>query len=125
VRRPVRVLLVEDNDVYRESLAFLLGRRDEVEVVGEVATGSEAATASGRLDVDVAVVDFRLPDIDGAEAAYAVRERSPATSVVFLSASAGRDERDAARTSGFALVQKDAGIDALVDAILASARMST
>jgi hypothetical protein len=41
---------------------------------------------------------------------------------VFLSASAGTDERDAARMSGFVLVQKDDGIDALVNAILTSAK---
>jgi DNA-binding NarL/FixJ family response regulator len=117
VRRPVRVLLVEDNDVYRESLAFLLGRREDVEVVGEAATGSAAAAACVELDADVAVIDFRLPDIDGAEAAAAVRERSPATSVVFLSASAGPEERDAARISGWTLVQKVDGIEALVAAI--------
>jgi DNA-binding NarL/FixJ family response regulator len=116
--RPIRVLLVEDNDAYRESLAFLLDRREGLEVVGGVATGSEAARASVDLDADVAVVDVRLPDIAGTEAAADLRQRSPRTSVVLLSASAGADEREVARVAGFALVQKDEGIGALVDAIL-------
>jgi two-component system nitrate/nitrite response regulator NarL len=122
VRRAIRVLLVEDNDVYRESLTFLLGQREDVEVVGGIATGSAAAAACVELAADVAVIDFRLPDIDGAEAANAVREGSPATAVVFLSASAGSEEREAARMSGWALVQKDEGLESLVQAIHASAR---
>jgi two-component system nitrate/nitrite response regulator NarL len=122
VRRAIRVLLVEDNDVYRESLTFLLGRREDVEVVGGIATGSAAAAACVELAADVAVIDFRLPDIHGAEVANAVRERSPATAVVFLSASAGSEEREAARISGWALVQKDEGVESLVQAIHAAAR---
>jgi two-component system nitrate/nitrite response regulator NarL len=122
VRRAIRVLLVEDNDVYRESLTFLLGRREDVEVVGGIATGSAAAAGCVELAADVAVIDFRLPDIDGAEVANAVRERSPATAVVFLSASAGSEEREAARISGWALVQKDEGVESLVQAIHAGAR---
>jgi DNA-binding NarL/FixJ family response regulator len=112
------VLLVEDNDAYRDSLAFLLGRRDGIEVVGAVATGEAAAPTCEELDVDVAVVDLRLPDIGGVEVAENVRVRSPATRVVFLSASAGPDERDAARLAGAPLVQKDDGIETLAHAVL-------
>jgi DNA-binding NarL/FixJ family response regulator len=117
------VVLVEDNDAYRETLAFLLGRSGEVAVVGEVATGSGAAGACAEHEADVAVIDLRLPDLDGTEAAMAVRERSPGISVVFLSAS-GADERGTAPISGWPLVRKDAGIDALLDAIRESARSS-
>ena len=81
---PIRVLLVEDNAEYRDTLAFLLDSQEDVDVVGRVATGFEAADASAELGADVAVVDFRLPDITGSEAAAAVRRRSPETSVVFL-----------------------------------------
>jgi DNA-binding NarL/FixJ family response regulator len=111
------VLLVEDNDVYRESLVFLLGRHEGLEVVGGVATGGVAARACEELDADVAVIDFRLPDIDGGEAAEEIRERCPEASIVFLSASAGPEEADAARRSGVALVRKDEGVDALVSAV--------
>ena len=82
---PVRVLLVEDNDVYRESLVFLLGRYEGLEVVGAVADGGAAARACAALDADVAIVDYRLPDIDGGEAAEEIRERCPQAAVVFHS----------------------------------------
>jgi DNA-binding NarL/FixJ family response regulator len=118
---PIRVLLVEDNDVFRESLAFLLRRYEDLDVVGAVATGGSAARASAELQADVVVIDYRLPDIDGAEAAESVRERRPEASVVFLSASAGHEEINAARSSGAALVRKDEGVEALVGAVRAAA----
>lgn len=118
----IRVLLVEDNDVFRESLEFLLERRAEVTVVGAVADGSSAARAFADADAAVAVIDYRLPDLDGAAAAAEILERSRRAGIVFLSASAGPEERDAAARSGFALVRKDEGIDRLVDEIRAAAR---
>jgi two-component system, NarL family, response regulator DevR len=113
------VLLVEDNDAYRDSLGFLLGRRPGIDVVGGVATGTEAAPASEELAADVAVVDLRLPDVSGVEAAEQIRARSPRTAVVFSSASV----RSAETTPppGSKLVRKDEGIDALVAAIVQAA----
>ena len=118
---PIGVLLVEDNDVYRESLVFLLGRVDGLDVVGAVADGAAATPACLELDPDIVVVDFRLPDIDGAEVAADLRARCPGIAVVFLSASAGQDEYDAASSAGAALVRKDEGVDALVRAVRAAA----
>ncbi|MGH3110912.1 MAG: response regulator [Gaiellaceae bacterium] len=117
---PIRVLLVEDNDVYRESLVFLLGREDGLEVVGAVSDGRSAAPACAELEAEVVVVDFRLPDVDGAEAADDVRALCPGTAIVFLSASAGQDELDSARRFGGAFVRKDEGVGTLVGAVRAA-----
>jgi DNA-binding NarL/FixJ family response regulator len=121
VAGPIRVLLVEDNDVYRESLELLLDRYEGIQVVGAVALGGEAAAACAEHEAEVVVIDYRLPDVDGSVAAEEVRERCPGAAIVFLSASAGEEERDAARGAGVALVRKDEGIDILVDAVRAAA----
>jgi DNA-binding NarL/FixJ family response regulator len=118
---PIRVLLVEDNEIYRDSLAFLLARQEGIEVAGVVGTAAAAPGASVDLGVDVAVVDYRLPDEDGFEAAELIRERSPSTAIVFLSASAGEEERGAARRAGADLIRKDDGGDTLVGAVRAAA----
>lgn len=111
---PIRLLLVEDSDVYRDSLVFLLGSRDGLEVVAAVPDGVAAVRAFRERAPDVVVLDYRLPDVDGAEVAA---ELGDGVAIVFLSASAGRDEYDAASSAGAALVRKDEGIDALVRAV--------
>ncbi len=82
---PIRVLLVEDNDVYRDSLVFLLAARAGLDVVEAVADGASAVRAFREHEPDVVVLDYRLPDVDGA----AVGRQSISGPVVFLSASAG------------------------------------
>ena len=118
---PLRLLLVEDSDVYRESLVFLLGARPDLEVAGAVADGASAVRAFRELRPDVVVLDYRLPDVDGGTVAADLEAESARPAIVFLSASAGRDEYDAASSAGAALVRKDEGIDALVRAVRAAA----
>jgi two-component system nitrate/nitrite response regulator NarL len=113
----IRVLLVEDSEVYRDSLVFLLGTRDDLEIVAAVGTGAAALRACREHAPDVVVLDYRLPDVDGAAVAADLRDAA----IVFLSASAGRDEYDAASSAGAALVRKDEGVDALVRAVRTAA----
>ena len=117
----VRVLLVEDSDVYRESLVYLLQARRDVDVVAAVPDGASAVRASRELDPDVVVLDYRLPDVDGAEVVEQLAEQRSRAAIVFLSASAGRAEYDAASSVGAPLVRKDEGVDALVRAVHAAA----
>ena len=64
---PIRVLLVEDNDVFRQALILLLELQDGIEVVGAVAEGNSAVGAYREHRPDVVVMDFRLPGMDGVE----------------------------------------------------------
>jgi DNA-binding NarL/FixJ family response regulator len=118
---PIRVLLVEDSDVYRDSLVFLLGLRAGLDVVDAVPDGASALRSYRQHAPDVVVLDYRLPDVDGAVVVADIREEEQHAAVVFLSASAGVDEYDAASSAGAALVRKDEGIDALVRAVRAAA----
>jgi DNA-binding NarL/FixJ family response regulator len=111
---PIRIVLVEDSDVYRESLVFLLDTREDLRIAAAVADGAAALRACREHEPDVVVLDYRLPDVDGGVVAA---ELPGDTAVVFLSASAGREEYDAASSAGAALVRKDEGIDALVEAV--------
>jgi DNA-binding NarL/FixJ family response regulator len=117
----IRILLVEDSDVYRDSLVFLLGTRSGLDVVGAVPDGASALRAFREHTPDVVILDYRLPDVDGAVVAADIREEAHQAALVFLSASAGTDEYDAASSAGAALVRKDEGIDALVRAVRAAA----
>jgi DNA-binding NarL/FixJ family response regulator len=117
----IRVLLVEDSAVYRESLVFLLGSRADLDVVGAADDGASAVRAVRELGPDVVVLDYRLPDMDGAAVVAELEADGTRPPIVFLSASAGRDEYDAASSAAAALVRKDEGIDALVRAVRVAA----
>jgi DNA-binding NarL/FixJ family response regulator len=115
---PIRILLVEDNDVYRASLELLLGLQEGLEVVEGVADGAVAATAARATRADVVLMDFRLPGIDGAAATRAVLEMCPDAAVVCLTAEATEEEDEAVREAGAAaLIRKGGPIDELVAAI--------
>jgi DNA-binding NarL/FixJ family response regulator len=117
-----RVLLVEDNDVFRSSLELLLALQEGIEVVGAVGNGDDAARAARELDPDVVVMDYRLPGLDGAAATRAVRDASRAA-VVCLTAEATSYERAAVVAAGAVrLVEKGGPIDALALAIHEAAR---
>jgi DNA-binding NarL/FixJ family response regulator len=123
VDTPIRVVVVEDNEVFREALELLLGLRDDMEVVASVADGSDAASAAAVLRPDVVVMDYRLPGMDGVQATRAVLAAYPDTSVVCLTASASLRERDALAEAGAAaFLRKDDGLDAIVTAIRDAAR---
>ncbi|TMK70145.1 MAG: response regulator transcription factor [Actinobacteria bacterium] len=115
---PIRVLLVEDNQVFSEALELLLGLQEDIEVVGAVGEGQKAVEAVLELVPDVIVMDYRLPGIDGVQATRAVRAAAPGVAVVCLTASANLREVDALYEAGaVACLSKDQELDEIVAAI--------
>ncbi len=115
---PVRVLLVEDNDTFRETLELLFGLREEVEVVGSVSSGDRALPLVTALQPDVVLMDYRMPGLNGAEATRAVLDAYPEARVVCLSASVTADEVEEVKRAGaVACVTKDEDFDRLVATI--------
>jgi DNA-binding NarL/FixJ family response regulator len=123
VSEPIRVLLVEDNQVFREALELLLGLRSDMEVVASVPDGAAAAAVAAEVRPEVVLMDYRLPGLDGVQATRAVREACPSAAVVCLTASATLRERDALTDAGVvACLRKDDGLDAIIAAIRGAAR---
>jgi two-component system response regulator DesR len=114
----IRVLLVEDNDVFRQALELLLGMQAGLEVVGAVAEGTGVVDAANELRPDVVVMDFRLPGMDGVEATTALKAALPEIAVVCLTASASPRELAALAAAGArACLRKDQELDEIVEAI--------
>ena len=119
---PIRVLIVEDNQTFRETLHLLFELRPEVRVVASVASGDEAPDACRTHRPDVVLMDYRMPGMNGAEATRAVRAAWPVARVVCLTASANAAEMQALRDAGAAdCLTKDQELDAIVGAITRAA----
>jgi len=118
-----RVLIVEDHRVVAEGLAALINRQTDMTVVGSVGTVAECAEAAVALDPDVVLLDFRLPDGSGPDAAAAIRNVRPAAKMIFLTREDTEAARFAAVQSGAsAFIHKSRAASDVVDAIRDVAR---
>jgi len=119
----IRVVLVDDEALVRAGLRMMLGGDDRIEVIGEAANGRDGVELIARHRPDVALMDIRMPVMDGLAAVREVVRRGSATRVIVLTTFDADDMvftalRDGA--SGFLL--KDTPPAALVDAVLRVAR---
>lgn len=116
--RSLRVLIVQDHAMLAAALAEILASASDVTVSGIVRTGSEAAAVAAREKVDVALIDFRLPDVSGPQAAVMIRAVTPGTAIVFQSADESEtDLLDAIDAGATAYLTKSAMADQIVEAV--------
>ena len=116
-----RVLLVDDNDLYRQGLRTLL-EGEKVDVVGEARTGSEALAEIGAAAPEVVVMDLNMPGMSGVEAIRQMAAIAPLTRVLVLTAShEDGDVMDAIMSGACGYLVKDSSIDQLLAGIRAAA----
>src|SRR6476660_6949498 len=119
---PVRGVIVDDHRLFVDALALFLGHSDRRTVIGSALDGQASIELVASQGAEVAVIDVRMPEIDGLETARRLRKRSPATRVILVT---GLDEpqlAEQAREAGaVALLTKGALHDELKEAILAAA----
>lgn len=85
---PLRVILVDDENLIRSALATMLSLEDDLDVRGEAATVADGAELARDEQADVAVLDLQLPDGDGLALAARIAEVSPATRCLILTSHA-------------------------------------
>lgn len=81
---PIRLLLVDDQDIVRAGLRSLLERHPEMEVVGEAGSGTEAVALAQELLPDVVLMDITMPEMNGAEATRQIKKTVPEVNVLAL-----------------------------------------
>lgn len=121
--KPIRVLLVDDQSLFREGCRTLLSVHDTLEVVGEAANGEEALQRVAALKPDVVLMDLRMPVLDGVTATRRIHAEHPQSRVIVLT-TFDDDEQvfDALRAGAVGYLLKDTPSARLVEAIHASAR---
>lgn len=82
---PIRVMLVDDQQIVRQGLATILLYEEDIEVVGEAGDGQEAVSAAQALRPDVVLMDLKMPVLGGVPATRQIREALPETQVIVLS----------------------------------------
>jgi NarL family two-component system response regulator LiaR len=80
----IRILIVDDHQVFRQGLRLLLQSASEIEVIGEAADGDEAVRLAQQLRPDLVLMDLMLPELDGIAATTAIRNDLPQTKVLIL-----------------------------------------
>ena len=114
----IRVLLAADQAMLVAALSTILNAQDDIEVVATANTGSEAVTAALSHRTDVAILDIRMPGMDGIAAAQAILSRIPECRIIMLTTFNEEElvaQSIAAGAHGFLL--KDADPEVLVGAV--------
>jgi putative two-component system response regulator len=117
----IRILVVDDHQIFAHSLVRLLGSRPDLKVVATAGSVAQAIVAATAYVPDVILMDFELPDGDGPRATEQIKGLTPAVKVIMLTARTDDQsfvQAIAAGCSGF--VKKEDSVDVLLDAIVAA-----
>jgi two-component system, NarL family, response regulator LiaR len=119
----IRVLVVDDHDLFRAGLASVLASQNGIDVVGQASSGRAGVRLAAELRPDVVLMDMRMPDIDGPAAARQILAHNPDVRVLALTvASDERDVSSAIIAGACGYLLKDSPIDDVVEAVRAAAR---
>ena len=116
--QPARLIIVDDYELVRAGLRKLLTGQQGLEVVGEAANGREALALCRRLHPDLALIDVRMPEMDGLATCRAIKQECPATSVILITVHENLDYLlDALRAGAAGYLFKDVTQSELIGAV--------
>ncbi len=119
----IRVVVVDDHDLFRAGLSSLLGAQSDIEVVAQASGGRMGIRLATELRPDVVLMDLRMPDVEGTEATRGILERNPATRVLVLTVSTDDGDVEAALNAGACgFIAKDTPVAAVAVAVRAAAQ---
>jgi len=123
---PIRILLVDDQPLFRRAIATLIDGQPGMEVVGEAENGLEAVEKAHALRPDIVVMDVEMPVMNGVEAVRLITSQLPSIKVVMLTVSESEDYLfDAIRNGAHGYLLKDLRPEQLYDLLRAVMRNET
>lgn len=118
----IRVLIVDDHEVVRQGLRFVLEQEPDLLVVRECADGESALTAIPAAAPDVVLLDMVMPGMGGMGVLHALRERDHRPAVIVLTSFSDEDQAmDAVRAGASSYLPKTTAVDRVVEAVRAAA----
>ena len=118
----IRVLIVDDHEVVRQGLRFVLEQEPDVEVVGECGDGHDAVRAIRERAPDVVLLDLVMPGLDGLGVLRAIEDRADRPAVIVLTSFLADDRAVAAvRAGALSYLPKTTAVDRVVEAVRAAA----
>ena len=115
---PVRVLVVDDQELFRRGLIMLLSGDTDIEVVGEASDGITATELAVKTAPDVILLDVRMPRRTGVEACRAIKEAVPSAKIIMLTVSDEEaDLYEAVKSGASGYLLKDSSIEEVAQAI--------
>jgi len=115
---PIRVVIVDDNELFLGGLGMLLNLEDDIDVVGEAADAGAAAVLVAATTPDVVLLDVRMPNRSGIEACQTIRDVAPGSRIIMLTASDEEaDLLDAVKNGASGYLLKDSSIDEVANAV--------
>jgi DNA-binding NarL/FixJ family response regulator len=121
--KPIRILLADDQSLFREELRTLLSIQEDLEVAGEAGNGEEALRQAVLLQPDVVLMDLRMPVMDGVSATRRLHETLPQCRVIVLTTfDDDEDVFEGLRAGAVGYLLKDVASEKLFEAVRAAAR---
>jgi DNA-binding NarL/FixJ family response regulator len=115
-----RVLVVDDQTLFRTGLASLLREDERVDVVGQAVDGADAVKQAAKLKPDVVLMDIKMPGVDGIEATRQIMEMVPGTKVLILTTfETDSQVIQALKAGASGYVLKDSSAAAIISSIVA------
>lgn len=120
---PIRVLVVDDHDLFRTGLASLLNSQPDIDVVAQASGGRMGVRLADELRPDVVLMDVRMPDLEGTEATRVIMDHDPEARVVALTvASEDADVAAVVSAGACGFLAKDTRIEEVAVAVRAAAQ---
>ena len=115
---PKRILIIDDNKVFREMLKFLISETPDMTVTAEAGDGHEALDTASKNDFDIVILDIAMPGRDGLNVLKELKIKKPRLPILMLSMfPAEQYELSALRAGADGYVRKDNMADQLIEAI--------
>ena len=116
----IRVLIADDQALFRRGLYVVLGTEENIEVIAEAEDGEQAITRAEEMAPDVVLMDVRMPRVNGIEAASRIRETLPSTKILMLTVSDEEDDLyEAIKAGANGYLLKEISVEEVASAIRA------